>query len=446
MKQFLPKSLFGRSLLILIIPVLVIQIVTTVIFFDRHWSKMTSRVSVAVAGEIAMITEGLEREEDLAKATALREAVGRNLSISVVFEKGAELGPQHQIRNPRVWDSYVAQSLLDELKKRLRRPFVLDIDFEEKWVRVSVQITNGVVTVALPGSRLFSSSGYVFLLWVFSASVVLLVIAVLFMRSQIRPIRRLAKAAEQFGRGQEVEKFSPSGAREIRQATQAFWDMQERISSYIKQRSLMLAGVSHDLRTPLTRMKLQLSMLPESADVEALRQDINDMERMIKGYLDFVGGREQESLQDVYISQMIERLCENVRKKFPKISVSFYMLGTLAEEGEGLIAVRPLALERCLINILENAGRYGKTVEVNCHWSEQGVLITVDDDGPGVPEDKRVDLFKPFFRLDQSRNSEKGGTGLGLSIAQDVVISHGGDITLNDSPLGGLRVELFIPQ
>lgn len=439
-KLFLPKTLFGRSLLILITPVFLIQIISTYVFFDRHWDKMAGRLSYAVAGEIAMIGEWIEAaqtQEMVQTATAL---AGNRLDLIVSYKQGERIEEQTGPQKDR-WAGYIAQTFFQELALQTQKPFTVDVDFQEKWVEVRLQLEKGVLHVSLPQRRLFTSTTYIFLLWVYGSSALLLLISVLFMRNQIRPIRKLSIAAERFGKGRDVENFKIEGAREVRQAGQAFVDMRTRIQRQIQQRTTMLAGVSHDLRTPLTRMRLQLALMGDSPDIEALKSDILEMEKMIEGYLNFVrgDGNEQPSITDMI--PLIEGVIESARRQGCDIRLEKGGLDNLA------MTVRPLSLRRCLLNIIGNAAKYGKNVWVTLERPERKtLLITVEDNGPGIPENQYEDVFKPFYRVDASRNVDTGGVGLGLPIAMDIVHAHGGTIWLDKSPQGGLSVKILLPQ
>ena len=438
-KTFLPRTLFGRSLLILILPVLLIQIVTTYIFFDRHWNKMTMRLAFAVAGEVAVIADLMDQDSDASHIDRLVKNAQENLALQVKYVKGEHL-PAIDKRKVRLsWETLITKTLANELELTLnKRPFTLNVDFHEKWIWIAVELKKGVVHITLPQRRLFSSSGYIVLLWMIGTSIIVLTIAVLFMRNQIRPIRRLAVAAERFGKGRDVVAFRPQGASEVRQAAQAFIDMHERIRRQIEQRTAMLAGVSHDLRTPLTRLKLQLAMLGDSPDIEAMKGDIQDMERMIGGYLEFVRGEGDEAVSFTNLNQLIEKVVTAGRRQGVEVQSN--------TPGEVNMMLRPMAFERCLLNLVNNAGKYANNVWVTMGVTDdKNILISVDDDGPGIPKDHHEEVFRPFYRVDTSRNVETGGVGLGLPIAMDIVHAHGGEIWLEDSPHGGLRVVIKVP-
>ncbi len=437
LKSILPKTLFARSLMILVVPVLLIQVIATVMFFDRHWTKMTTRLSNAVAGEISILVEEFEDNTFSSQREKIKLSAAKYLDLELEFHPDAVFSAGQRARARLNWESMVAETLYGELENRVNRPFLLNVDFDKKWIQVQVQLDNGVLDIGLPQRRLFSSSGYIFLLWMMSASVVLVVIAVLFMRNQIRPIRRLAIAADRFGRGRDVHAFKLEGASEVRQAGQAFLDMRDRIQRQISQRTIMLAGVSHDLRTPLTRLKLQLAMMGDSPDVDAMKSDIVEMERMIEGYLDFVRGDGEEQVCLTGVHDLFDRVIVSTRRQGREI--------TMEGDVDIHLMLRPMAFERCLVNLVNNAGKYADHVWLKARRLDGRIEITVDDDGPGIAEDQYEEVFKPFYRVDAARSGATGGVGLGLPIAMDVVHSHGGKIWLENSQYGGLRVVIRLP-
>ncbi len=436
-KRVLPKTLFARSLLILIIPVLLIQVIATFTFFDRHWNKMTSRLGFAIAGEIAFIAAEIESDPSVDNIKKISNYAANSLDLLIGFKKDAALDSEQENVSGMLWGSMIAEKLSVEIRNKVAREFLLDVDLQEKWIEVTVQLNNGVLSVSLPQRRLFSSSGYIFLLWMIASSIILLAIAILFMRNQIRPIRRLAIAAERFGKGRDVHAYKLEGALEVRQAGQAFMDMRKRIQRQISQRTEMLAGVSHDLRTPLTRMKLQLAMLGDSPDVEALKTDVSEMERMIEGYLEFVRGEGGEQVSLTSLGLLLQKVAASSKRQGRDIEF-------FCPEGINIM-MRPMAFERCITNLVNNACRYAGHVWIGVQRNEDKVDITVDDNGPGIPEDQYESVFKPFYRVDTSRNVATGGVGLGLPIAMDIVHSHGGKIWLERSPQGGLRVNIRLP-
>ena len=300
-----------------------------------------------------------------------------------------------------------------------------------------MQLAEGVLEIVAPRKRLFSSTTHIFIAWMVGASLILLSIAIYFLRGQIRPIRRLAQAAESFGKGMQVVNFKPEGAKEIRQAAHAFLQMRERIQRQITQRTEMLAGVSHDLRTPLTRMKLQLAMLPENDYAAGLRGDVSDMEKMVDGYLAFARGEGSEVPVPMPLQKVLEEVVEDARRNGADV--------TLENTMRAQITVRQHAIKRALTNLVDNAARHSNEVYVSAARKDEIIEITVDDDGPGIPKSQRESVFKPFFRIDPSRNADTGGVGLGLTIARDVVRNHGGDLLLQESPFGGLRALVRLP-
>jgi two-component system osmolarity sensor histidine kinase EnvZ len=435
-KKFLPRTLYGRSLLIIAVPILLIQVLMAYVFYDRHWSKMTDRLSFAVAGEIAIISERFDAHYDKDAFAKMASDVVQSLELLISYEEGAQLdNSEPQSRSLR--SSYVARTLTRSMDNKVRRPYVISVSEQDKWVAVTVELSHGLLHISMPERRLFSSSSYIFLLWMLGISLILLAVAVIFMRNQIRPIRKLAVAAERLGKGQDIPlSFKPEGAREVRQAADAFIKMHERIKRQMQQRTAMLAGVSHDLRTPLTRMKLQLEMLGEGQDIKDLKTDITDMERMVDAYLDFVRGEGQEKQKLSDMKQLLQRSIEKARRQDAQIEENIESVSLM---------LKPLAFERCMDNLIGNARQYGEKIWVSTHISENDLTIMVEDDGPGIAEEKYEEVFRPFFRIDSSRNLAKGGVGLGLPIVQDIVHSHGGEIVLGKSKHGGLSVEVTLP-
>lgn len=433
-KNILPSSLFGRSLLILVTPLLLVQIVTTFMFFDRHWDKMMQRLSFGVAGEIAFVAELIEDNNSDDALAALIDQARRNTDITLAYIRSGQL---NHISTPDNTKNAVGKTLLREIERQVGRPADIRIEADEKWVEVNMQLADGVLSALVPERRLYSSTGYIVLLWMIGTSVIMLAIAILFMRNQIRPIHRLAIAAERIGKGRDVPFFKEEGAREVRQASRAFMEMRARIDRQIAQRTDMLAGVSHDLRTPLTRLKLQVSMMSDSKDKDDMLSDLADMQRMIDAYLDFARGQGRETPLRVELRPMMDRLAEAASRDGKPIHVT-------GGDDVGLM-VRPVAIERCFANLIGNAVKYSPEVWITIERGEEAVSIEIDDNGPGVAMAQRDDVFKPFFRGEQSRNTKTGGVGLGLPIAQDIIHAHGGEIFLSDSPKGGLRVSVILP-
>ncbi len=436
-KKFLPRSLFYRSLLILTIPIILTLSISTYIFFDRHWERMASRLATGVAGEAAFITAYLNEgiTQDALDRLSYNSLKHMQLNVKYV-PNGKIVKTQKQY----FWRGNIIEDILErELKRRLDNPFKIIIDTQEKWIQIHIQLEPGLLILTSPERRLFSSSGYVFLLWMMGVSTILMVVAILFMRNQIKPIKKLAIAAERFGKGRDVPFFKPEGAREVRQAARAFIGMRARMDKQIQQRTLMLAGVSHDLRTPLTRMKLQAEMIDDIEERKSLKSDIEEMERMIKAYLEFTKGEGNEKPERINLKNLIECTEKSFERAGLKITLEF--------EGQNFeLYLRPVAFERCLNNILSNAQKFASFVKVTTIQKEDDIVIQIEDDGIGIDPHFYEDVFKPFYREEKSRNLKTGGVGLGLPIAQDIVLAHGGQIELGRSKsLGGLAVTITLP-
>jgi two-component system osmolarity sensor histidine kinase EnvZ len=429
-KRFLPRTLEGRTILILAVPVVIAQLITVYIFFERHFSAVSVELSRSVAGDVAMLIGATEGNPS-GRARLFVDA-GETLDLSVAFEEGAVL-PATAAKH---WNPLIEPILATALEEKVSRPFTIGAYGDDNWVEIRVQLPDGVLDVRSPQRRLFSYTAFVFIAWVVGASLILLWIAVIFMRNQVRPIRRLALAAENFGKGRDTMRLKPAGALEVRQAAAAFITMRDRIRRQIAQRTEMLAGVSHDLRTPLTRMKLQLALLSDGEENEGLRADVVEMETMIDAYLAFARGEGGETPQRTDMVQLLRDVVDGLPGRE----------NVVLEPADAIeLTLRPIAMKRCLGNLIGNALRYGRQVHIGVAWLHRIMTITIDDDGPGIPAESREDVFRPFFRLESSRNIATGGVGLGLSIARDIAHGHGGEISLEDSPMGGLRVVLTLP-
>ncbi len=407
----------------------------TVVFVDNHWGKVTSRLSFSVAGEVAILAQQMEWGMSQKRMLEAAKYYAQNLDLLVTFEPGRQLDPG--IHASGTWEQFTVKALSQSLETQVRRPYSLSFSPDDDWVNIGVQLPDGILRAFVLERRLFSSSAYIFLIWLIGSSLVLFTIAVVFMRNQIRPIRKLAVAAERLGMGRDIPNFKPEGAREVRQAAKAFLDMQERISRQIEQRTAMLAGISHDLRTPLTRLKLGLSMIGDNPEIDALKGDVQDMERMINSYLDFVRGEGKEATVRTDIALIIHKVAEPMRRHGTVIEIK--------TEGDLSISIRPLAFERCLQNLLSNAEKYGTNIWVSASRIDETILVIIEDDGPGLDPSQYDDVFKPFFRVDVSRNTQTGGVGLGLPIVRDIVHAHGGNIHLERSMRGGLAAVIQIP-
>ncbi len=432
--RYMPKRLYARSLIIVIAPMILLQSVIAFVFMERHWQTVTVRLSAAVTRDIAAIIDMIETWPSDSNHSEVVRIAQERLGLKIDLLPKDPLPPP----GPKPFFSILDQTLSQQINQQINRPFWLDTVGNSNIIEVRVQLENQVLRVFARRSQAYASNTHIFLMWMVGTSLFLIGIAVAFLRNQIRPILHLAEAAESFGKGRPMPTdFRPRGADEVRRAGLAFIQMRERIERQIEQRTAMLTGVSHDLRTILTRFKLQLALGGSKTDREALNQDINDMQSMLEGYLAFARGEAGEDVGPFDLSTFLDKLGEEAKLRKRKLTSSL--------TGSPAIHVRPNAFARLLSNVIGNAFRYAKTVEVKATHARGSLLVIIDDDGPGIPADRREDVFKPFLRLDAARNQDASGTGLGLSIARDIARSHGGDITLDDSPLGGLRAIIRIP-
>jgi two-component system osmolarity sensor histidine kinase EnvZ len=433
LKSFMPKGLYGRALLIIIAPMVILQSVVAFMFMERHWSQVTHRLSAGVVEDIATLIEVYRVYPQDPGAAQLRRIAQEKLGLVVDFLPVDDLPPP----GPKPFFSLIDQAISEELRKQIGRPFWIDTVGRSALVEIRVKLDNVVMRVFAPRSAAYVSNSHIFLAWMVGTSLVLIAVAVLFLRNQIGPILRLADAAESFGKGREVPNFRPRGAREVRRAAQAFIEMKSRIERAIEQRTAMLAGVSHDLRTILTRFKLELALIGDSPEVDAMKKDVDEMGRMLEAYLAFARGDSGEQSAPTDMAAFLDELKTDTERNGHRSSVMFH--------GYPIVTVRPAAFRRCLGNLVSNAARHASSVSITGHRDHRWLIVTVDDDGPGIPPHLREEVFKPFLRLDDARNQDEGGTGLGLAIARDIARSHGGDITLSDSPLGGLRASVRVP-
>ena len=439
-KSLMPTGLYARSLLIIVTPMVILQSVVAFVFMERHWNTVTYRLSAAVTQDIAALIDfyrSYPREAGAQGENAVEAKVQRiaqdRLGLNIDFLPGTDLPPT----GPKPFFSLLDQALSREISRQIRRPFWIDTVGRSSLVEIRIQLDNTVMRVFARRNAAYASNSHIFLLWMVGTSVILLGVAILFLRNQIRPILSLADAAESFGKGREVPDFRPRGAREVRRAAHAFMEMKRRVERTLEQRTTMLAGVSHDLRTLLTRFKLELALLDDGPEVAPLKKDVDEMARMIEAYLAFARGDSGEPSAPTDMASFLEELRNDVERHGHKASVDFH--------GVPVVTVRPAAFKRCLANLVSNAARFANAIAITGHRDHRYLSVTVDDDGPGIPPNMRDDVFKPFFRLDDARNQDEGGTGLGLAIARDIARSHGGDIMLSDSPLGGLRATVRVP-
>ncbi|MGP1274019.1 MAG: ATP-binding protein [Caulobacterales bacterium] len=432
LKRYLPTSLFGRSLLIIVLPVAIMQVAVTWSFFEEHWQTVTARLSESVAGDVAMVTALVERSGPEA-VDPIANLAFETVGLSVDLREGDVLPSSRRTAFFRALD----RSLRRALTARLDNDFWFDTTRYPEYVDIRVQVDGGVLRFIASRERAFATTGHIFILWIVGATTLLSAISIVFIRNQAKPIQRLAAAAEAFGRGQDTAGFRPAGAREVRQAATAFIDMRERLVRYVEQRTALLAGVSHDLRTPLTRLRLQLALMPAGPERDDAIQDIAEMERSLDEYLAFARGQSGEESAHTDLSE----LCREIAAKSERAGhpVSLDVPDVLTRE------VRPGTLTRAVSNLVGNAVVHGKTVSLSLVDTGGRIEFRVDDDGPGIPEALHEEAFRPFSRLDPARNSNTTGVGLGLAIARDAARAHGGDVFLGESPLGGLQAVLWIP-
>ncbi|MGF1563368.1 MAG: ATP-binding protein [Geminicoccaceae bacterium] len=439
-RHLIPRGLFGRALLIVILPLLILQGVLAFIFYDRHWETVTRWLALGLANEVSYLVAEIQRADGEEEINQALNRARRHFDFGMSFEPGGELIPATRQAN------FLEPGLLDDalnqiFSERLSQPFAVDtrLSAQPSRIAIYVQLDKGLLRILASRKRVETSTTTLLVLWMLGLSALLIVLAVYFLRRQVRPIRRLAMAADSFGKGRDIGTFKLEGASEIRQAGAAFNQMRKRILRFVTQRTEMLAAVSHDLRTPLTRMKLELALMdPNDPAVRSLSSDIEDMQRMLDSYLAFVRGEGREVPEACDLSALVEDLVEQRARNGADVQV-----GAL---DPCVLSLRPVAIRRCIANLLDNAQAYGARVRAAVINSGERARVIIDDDGPGIPPDQREHVFTAFTRLEQSRNIHTGGVGLGLTIARDIAVGHGGDVQLSDSPLGGLRAVVLLPH
>jgi two-component system osmolarity sensor histidine kinase EnvZ len=433
-KRVLPRSLYGRSLIIIILPLVLAELIGTGVFYDRVWDTVIRRLADSVASDIGFTIDAMSYADTDAEMASLLQHAGHLTDLAFGFLPDEKLPVGMQ----QLGHGQVEDELATAIAANVHRPFQLDAEFDPRDILISIQLKNGVLQVAAPRKRLYTPTGYIFVLWMAGSGLVLVAIASLFMRNQVRALRRLADAADSFGKGRDVPNFRPEGATEVRQAAAAFLKMRERLQRQLTQRTEMLAGVSHDLRTPLTRMRLALEFLGDNAAAAELQHDVVVMQRMIEGYLDFAKGEGGGEPEPTDLMALVEDAVLEARREGADVAVT-------APE-QCVLPLRPDAVHRCLANLMGNAQRYGGRIWLTVTPLSDTVTVLIDDDGPGIPPVQRENVFRPFVRLDPARSPSHEGVGLGLTIARDVARGHGGDLWLEDSPQGGLRVRLILPR
>jgi two-component system osmolarity sensor histidine kinase EnvZ len=433
LKRFLPRGLFGRSLIIIVAPIVLLQAIIAYVFFERDLDTTTRRLARDVAADMAMLV-ALEDSSQGPDREHLRALAARQLNYRIRFLPGQNL-PPHQGR----LTSNIEIALDDILEQRIGH----DRDFSATRTgdnfEIRVDVHDGVLAVLVPRDRVTVSKPDIFILWMVGSALILMGIAIIFLRNQVRPIERLARAADSFGKGRAVPDFKPYGATEVRRAAQAFITMRERIERHITQRTEMLAGVSHDIKTPLTRLKLALAMMPGDADTAPMRADLAEMEHMLDEYLAFARGEGGEESETTDLSELVRDTANAAARARQRDGV------TVETPDHVMVSVKRAGLRRVLTNLVDNALKHGARVAVHLTQDERLVEIAVEDDGPGIPQTRHEEAFRPFHRLDQGRNLQSGGSGLGLAIARDIARAHGGDIILDKSAMGGLKATVRLP-
>ena len=431
LKKISPNSLYTRSLIIIIAPIVVLQAILTFVFLERHWQLVTKKLSSSVVSEIGMIIK-MQKETDQETISSYAKEF---YDISINYYSNQEIPLDNNI--PK---TIVERTLVREIGERLdTKTWVQDFP-EEKKVKVIIPLGSSIIEFLIPRRNVYATNSHIFLVWMVISSILILSIAILFLRQQIKPIEKLAKAAESFGMGKKIENFKPSGASEVRKAADAYIKMQERIEKFIEQRTLMLAGVSHDLRTPLTRIKLQLEMLSKNRENEELLKDVDEMQYMLETYLDFSQTVSSEESSLVNINKLIEEVIETSKDE------NNFIIFKPLKKNEINHKCKYIALKRCIINIINNAKAYGDKIIIKLSESDNKININIEDNGPGISKKDYQKALKPFQRLDSSRNQNIAGSGLGLSISQDIIKTLDGNLNLSKSEMGGLKVEINLPK
>lgn len=437
LSEALPKGLFARALLIIITPIVVLEGVIAFVFMERHWQSVTRRLSEATARNIAALIELYDAKKDVTANTRLIEMARDKLNLTMQILPPGDLPAP----GPKPFFDVLDRALSKEISRQVRRPFWIDTLGEARLVEIRVKHDDAILRFIATRSQTYASNSHIFLLWMIGTSIILLTVAILFLRNQIRPILRLAEAADAFGKGRPVpDDFRPRGAREVRQASQSFIEMRDRIIQHVEQRTTMLAGVSHDLRTILTRFKLELAFLPDSAETRSLRSDVNEMQHMLEDYLAFARGDGGEEARPTNLRELLEEVYEEAQTYGTPVELKMRR-----SKQDLVLPLKRNAFKRAVTNLVSNAVRYGDKIIIRAATEGSWLRVEVDDNGPGIPEAERENVFRPFYRIDKSRNQDSPNSGLGLAIARDIAKSHGGTVTLGESSMGGLRAIISVP-
>ena len=430
LKQILPKRLFYRALLIVAVPVITLQLIITIVFFDSLWIKTNKGMTRTLVNEISTFIEAYDSKEN--NKQEVTNFFSLFLDLNIELNKNQKFKYQSKER----WFSPIDRTLRRELKSKFSTEyFWFDTTNYKELIDLRIKYEDGYFRFLVPKDRVTSTSARIFALWITVPAIIMIIISLIFLKNQTRPITNLARAAERFGKGEEIEEFKPSGALEIRQAGHEFDKMRKRIERHLKQRTEMLSGISHDLRTPLTRMKLQTAFIKDKESVGKLTEDINEMEKMLNEYLQFTSSSYVEKDEMFNLSETIAEIINKYNSKKIKQNLipRIYLNG------------RKNLINRCINNLIDNALKYANKVEISLNKKNTNLFIIIDDDGPGIPKTEHENVFKPFYKIDKGRTDSKSSVGLGLSIASDIIKSHGGNIMLEKSKLNGLRVKIFLP-
>ena len=434
LEKIFPRTLFVRSLIILIAPILLMQIVIGSVFFDSVWFKTHKALVRITAGEINTFLVLYPEFEKKNEVNKLIKTYGEKNGIQISFKTEIKKLPSQDLTK---WYSLYDQIIKEEFTKKLADPFWHNVRFDSDYVQIFILNNNQIIEFLIPKSNIRSKSGRIFALWIIIPSLIFLLISLIFLRNQLKPIILLSRAAEKFGKGQYDSDFKVSGALEIRQASYEFERMKKRILKHISQRTAMLSGISHDLKTPLTRLKLQIELLNKNQKLNSLKEEVTEMEKMINEYLDFASNQYSQPIENFNIIQLIQNLIDksfkkNIRIKSPKNLV---------------FSGRKNLIRRCIANLINNSQKYAENILITCKKIKTTIQINIDDDGPGIADEHKEKVFRPFYRVDKSRTLNESNVGLGLSIVEDIVNSHGGTVKLLNNPKGkGLRVSLSFPN
>ncbi len=435
--NLMPKGLYARALIIIIAPIVLLESVVAFVFMERHWQAVTRRLSEATARDIAAIIDVYREYPHNDEYAGLIEMARDRLNLSMQRLPPGDLPPAQ----PKPFFSLLDRTLSNEVRKQVQQPFWVDTVGNSRHVEIKVKLDDAILRFVATRTQTYASNSHIFLMWMVGTSIVLLTVAILFLRNQIRPILRLAEAADAFGKGRPVpDDFRPRGAREVRQAAQAFLEMRDRIRQHVDQRTTMLAGVSHDLRTVLTRFKLELALLGQGPEMRPLQNDVKEMQHMLEDYLAFAKGDGGEEAKPTNLRELLEEIHGDAQAFGTPID-----LRLRKRRRELVLPLKRQAFKRAVINLVSNAARFGDRIVIRAATEREWLRIEVDDNGPGIPASERENVFRPFYRLDHARNQDNSNTGLGLAIALDIARSHGGDMVLGESSMGGLRAVITVP-